>query len=353
MKYRDLPIADSHIHIDWNMPLRDKMELLEKIIEKNNYDTVTICPVPYVHDRITHCFDLTTNLSAFYAKCKMPGRVYAFMGLTHHYDESLNTPEFYLEQLKFYMDAGFDGIKMLEGRTGEHKMYGTGVDDPKYDLFYKYAEDNEIVIVSHIGGPEGAWHEGGSLYGTHPDLNDLYKEVDNVLTKFPKLKMTLAHFYFITEHIEKAAEFLDKWENVYFDLTPNQFMYLDFQKKPEEWKEFFLKYQDRIVYGTDIGSNTTDTDGKEADELVHMVRGFFEEDKPFTVLGYDLTPIPLDDDILKKFYKENMMKLYGNKAPKEPNRRLMKKEYDEVCKRKLYLEIGDRKNLDLIKELFE
>jgi len=352
MEYLNIPISDSHIHLDWNMTIDKKMNLLEKIIEKNNYDTVTVCPVPYVSDRITHCRDFTTNLTAFYAKCKFPGKVYAFMGINHHSDESLNTAEFYLEQPKFYMEAGFDGIKMLEGRTAEHKVYGCGVDDPKYDLFYKYAEDNGIVIVSHIGGPESAWHEGGSLYWTHPDLNDLYKEVDNVMAKFPKLKMVLAHFYFITEHLDIAGDILDKYENVYYDLTPNQFMYLDFQKNPEEWKAFFEKYQDRILYGTDIGSNTTDVDGTEADSLVQMVREFFEGNEPFNVLGYDLTPIPLKESILRKFYKENMMKLYDGKTPKAPVKRLMKKEFDEVCKLKLLLEINDRKNLDIIKEIF-
>lgn len=352
MEYLNLPIADSHIHLDWNMPLEDRIKLLEKVIEKNNYDTVTVCPVPFVHDRITKCRDFTVNLCAMYAKCKLPEKVYAFAGLSHHCDEKLNTKEFYLQQVKFYMEAGYDGIKMLEGRTGEHKAYNCGIDDEKYDLFYKHCEDNEIVIVSHIGGPEAAWHEGGSLYGTHPDLTDLYGEVDNVLKKFPKLKLVLAHFYFITRHAEEAAEFLDKWENVYFDLTPNQFMYLDFQKQPKEWEAFFKKYQDRIVYGTDIGSNTTDTDGKEADCLVQMVREFFEGNEPFTVLGYDLVPIPLEESILRKFYKENMMKLYGGKKPKSPNLSLVKKEWEDVMNLRLLLDMEDKKNMELIKEIF-
>lgn len=352
MKYLNLPISDSHIHIDWNMPLCKRIELLEKVIKKHNYDTVTICPVPFVHDRITGCRDFTVNLCAMYAKCKLPGKIYSFAGLSHHCDESLNTPEFYLEQVRYYMEAGYDGIKMLEGRTGEHKAYGCGIDDEKYDLFYKYCEENGIVIVSHIGGPEGAWHEGGNLCGTHPDLNDLYHEVENVMEKFPKLKMTLAHFYFITEHLDKAGDILDKYENVYYDLTPNQFMYLDFQKKPDGWKAFFEKYQDRIIYGTDIGSNTTDVDGSEADCLVQMVREFFEGDKPFIVLGYDLTPIPLEESILRKFYKENMVKLYEGKMPKEPNLPLVKKEFDAVMKLRLLLDIEDVENMKLIETIF-
>ena len=236
-------------------------------------------------------------------------------------------------------------VKMLEGRTGEHNAYGCGIDDSKYDLFYKYCEDNEIVIVSHIGGPEGAWHEGGRLYGTHPDLNDLYKEVDNVLTKFPKLKLVLAHFYFITEHIDKAADVLDKWENVYFDLTPNQFMYLDFQKQPKEWKKFFEKYQDRIMYGTDIGSRCVLADNAEnalnEDECLarmDLIDGLFDEntnrimreDGRYLINTDDFVQkgFSLSEEALNKIYWENFESYVGEK-PARVNPKLIIKE----CKR--------------------
>ena len=179
-----------------------------------------------------------------------------------------------------------------------------------------------------------------------------YDELDRMMSKFPKLKVTFAHFNFITGHVDMAAEFLDKWENVYYDLTPNQFMFLDFQKKPDEWKDFFIKYQDRIIYGTDIGANTKDLDGTEADSLVHMVRGFFEETNPYSELGYDFIPIPLGDSILKKFYKENMMKFYEGKSPKSPVSSVMEEELKEVMKMRILLNVDEAADLELIKTVF-
>ena len=89
------------------------------------------------------------------------------------------------------------------------------------------------------------------------------------------------------------------------------------------------------MYGTDIGSNVKDFEGKEADSLVQMVRGFFEWDKPYTVLGYDLTPIPLDESILKKFYKENMLKFYQGKPPKKVVPSVMREELEFIKKLKV------------------
>jgi len=51
-----------------------------------------------------------------------------------------------------------------------------------------------------------------------------------MMRKHPKLKIVLAHFGFLTEHIDWASDWLDEFENLYFDLTPSLFMYYDFQK---------------------------------------------------------------------------------------------------------------------------
>lgn len=352
MEYKNLPISDSHIHIFWDMSLEERLELLKKIMKKHNYDTATILTIPLNSARKVKSRDYLENLKAFYVKSKMPEKIYTFAGFSHYYDDSKNTPEFYLNQAKFYMESGFDGLKMIEGRVNQRFILGHGYNDERYDLMYDYAEKNRIPIVIHTSGPEFLWEKGGMFEKHEFGFFDYYDELDRMMSKFPKLKVTFAHFNFITGHVDMAAEFLDKWENVYYDLTPNQFMFLDFQKKPDEWKDFFIKYQDRIIYGTDIGANTKDLDGTEADSLVHMVRGFFEETNPYSELGYDFIPIPLGDSILKKFYKKNMMKFYEGKSPKVPVSSVMEEELKEVMKMRILLNVDEAADLELIKTVF-
>lgn len=358
MKYLDIPTSDSHIHLFWNMSLEKREQQLYRLMNELNYDTVTILTIPYNATRLTKCRDFTENLTAFYIKHKNPDRVYAFAGLTPHHEEEKNTPEFFAEQAAFYMSAGFDGIKMIEGRPRQRHITG-GYNDPKYQLLYKYCEENEIPMVMHASAPEYSWEENSTnrkelgVVGTALSWLDYYNELVEVLEKYPKLRLTLAHFLFGSERAELMAALLDRFENVYLDVCPNQFMFMDFGKKPEIWKPFFEKYQDRIIYGTDLGSNTIDVDGSEAVELRHMVKGFFEEKGPYTSLSYPIIPINMDESILRKIYKENMLAFYKGKAPKKTNLSIMKKELDLVRgKYFTFLDVRDVENMKLIESIF-
>lgn len=355
MNYAKTPISDAHIHVFWDMPLEKREEQLKRVMEECGYDTVTVLAIPYATSRLTKCRDFTENLQAFYLKHKMPGRVYAFAGFAHSHDKAKNTPEFFLEQAKFYMAAGFDGIKMIEGRARQRYVCG-GFSDPKYELVFDYAEKEQIPMVLHANAPECWWREGYPLYGTKGgELSwmDYYEDVVAVLKKHPRLRLTLAHFFFGSERPALMRELLDTYENVCFDVCPNPFMYIDFAKDEPTWRAFFEKYQDRIIYGTDIGSNTVDTDGTEASALYRMVRGFLENDAPFEELGWNVPPLRMPENILRKIYKDNMMAFYQGKAPKALDYTVMKRELDTVLNEwEIFLNIDDLANLNLIKTIF-
>jgi len=357
VKYKNLPISDGHIHTFWDMTIEEREKLLLSLIEEFGYDTVTILDIAYNTTRKTKCRDFTENLSTFYLKSRHPEKIYAFASLTPSFDESNNTPEFFLEQLKFYMEAGFDGLKMIEGRPLQ-RIVGGPFDSPKYQLVYKYCEDNSIPIVMHSNADERCWRKGGPFEGKwHGQFSwrDYYDDTVAVLKKYPKLRLQIAHFFFASEHPDLCTELFDTFENLYFDICPNQYMYPHFKKKEHIWRPFFEKYQDRIIYGTDIGANTLDLKGDEARELVRMVRGFLEEDDPFTAVGCYIPPMKTPDDkILRKIYKENLMNFYQHKAPKALKPSLMKKEWDTVMTRYFtLLDLKDIGKLKTISEIFE
>ena len=349
----NLPISNAHIHTFWNMPLEKREALLAELMEKLHYDTVTTLAIPYNAHRLSKCRDFTENLMAFYLKAKMPGRVYAYAGLSPTYIKENNTAEFFLEQAKFYIAAGFDGIKMIEGRPNQRHVCGA-FNDPKYHLLYQYCEENEIPMVVHANADDVCWKPGGSFEKAgiaHISWMDYYEDLKAVLTAYPKLRMTVAHFNFASGHPEQAVELLEKFENVYYDICPNQFMFPAFAANEEFWRPFFEKYQDRIIYGTDLGSNTKDLDGSEALDLDHMVRGFLEEDEFFYAVNCPIPPMRITDEtILRKIYKENMMNFYQQKAPAPLNPEIMRKEFDIVMdKYFIFLDVQDVKNMKLIK----
>ena len=349
---RSIPISNAHIHTFWNMPLEKREILLKELMEKLNYDTVTTLAIPFNSHRLSKRRDFTENLMAFYLKAKMPGRVYAFAGFTPTYIKENNTAEFFLEQAKFYMAAGFDGIKMIEGRPNQRHVCGP-FNDPKYHLVYQYCEENQIPMVVHANAADVCWKPGGPFEKqgiSRISWIDYYNDLKAVLLAYPKLRMTIAHFGFSSLHPEEAAALLDEFPNVYYDICPNQFMFPNFAANEHIWRPFFDKYQDRIIYGTDLGSNTKDLDGSEALDLDHMVRGFLEEEEFFYSVNCPIPPMRITDKtILRKIYKENMMVFYQQKAPAPLNPDVMRKEFDIVMdKYFIFLDVQDVQSMKLI-----
>ena len=54
--------------------------------------------------------------------------------------------------------------------------------------------------------------------------------------------------------MDEARRVLDRYPNVYFDVTPGWEMFVNFSKDIDAWQAFFEEYSDRIVYGTDCDS---------------------------------------------------------------------------------------------------
>jgi predicted TIM-barrel fold metal-dependent hydrolase len=148
-----------------------------------------------------------------------------------------------------------------------------------------------------------------------------------VLQRHPRLKIIFAHFYFLSADLQRAAEFLDAHPSVCFDLTPGVEMYVNFARDVEAARGFFIQYQDRLVYGTDIGAAAVQRDpsqGLDWDDSLGralIVRRFLETDGPFSApegIGHDLGMdsqgfhgIALPSEALEKIYHANFERLFG------------------------------------------
>ena len=99
---------------------------------------------------------------------------------------------------------------------------------------------------------ESGWAYTG---GGFPALEDLYAQTETVLKRHPRLKATFAHLYFTSDDETHARRMLDAYPNIRFDITPGSEMYYAFCEDPARWRRFFLEYQERIVYGTDLESD--------------------------------------------------------------------------------------------------
>jgi hypothetical protein len=225
-------------------------------------------------------------------------------------------------QARQLIAAGADGIKMIEGKPNTQKGIGLALNAATYDGFYGFLASEEIPLLLHVGDPATFWdgdacppwaRRRGWFWGdgTHASLEELYGQVADVLGRFAGLQVTLAHFYFLSDDRPRAEALLDRHPNVRLDVTPGSEMYVNFSRDPGGWRDFFERYRDRILFGTD---NSAPRDGDAAGQaavLVARQRRFFETAEPFDTEWGTLHGLGLLPDALRLLYADNFLRWAG------------------------------------------
>ncbi len=329
--YNNAKLVDSHVHI---MNYKS-LDFLDSYLKDYGLDKINVVSLACRDET-----EITQNILCALFKLKHPEKVYIYGSLMYPYyplDDKIPDNYNFVDQVKILMDIGFDGIKMLEGKPILRKKIGVPLDSPIFDDYYSYLEEQEIPIIFHAADPETFWNkdtapefsfEQGWFYGdgTFPEKETIYKEIDGILNKFPRLRISFAHFYFLSNYLERAEAFLDKWENVSLDITPGREMYDNFSKRASEWKDFFIKYQDRIIFGTDMEDSMFQ--GGPSD-IINTIRRFIETDDKFQNWGFGINGLGLDKATIDKIYYKNF-ESYAGITPKRINVEKLLKECKKI-----------------------
>lgn len=256
------------------------------------------------------------NLACLALKARHPDKVFVFGGLNHYSPEVLSGRHNYAEQAQNLINMGVDGFKMWEGGLSLREGTGLPLDAAEYDEYYSLVESASLPILYHVNEP--------------------YRhEVDGLLTKHSDLRVILAHFYGGAGELDRLGRFLDAWPSTYVDLAPG-LMYRGLAETREESREFFISYQDRIVFGTDAQGS----DPQWGAKLVGLICRFLERDDDLALheIGMDglQEPSPslsegarlfrrelyvdrglcLGNEVLENIYSANFERLVGKKPRK-------------------------------------
>lgn len=324
--YGHYNVCDTHVHLTYSKPVEQTIKIFENIMNWFCYERIVLLSVHH----LSPGGDPANNAKALYCKTVINAKhsahkVYAFGNVFHYYD-GRDTADGYLRQIELMDKLGFDGIKLLDGKPGYRKKLGKPLDDPIFDKFYQYAEQHNIPITLHLGDPASFWDKtqmseyelkaGWFCDETYPTLEQLRSEVEGILTKFPKLRLNLAHFYFLGHDLEACVDFFERWENVTFDLCPGGIMFVGFSERHQEWKNFFNTYAHRLYFGTDtynfFYSENLEEYEEEVGERINQSRRMLEGLEPFKDRTYGvLTPLNLTPDTLQKIYHDNCVRNLG------------------------------------------
>jgi hypothetical protein len=217
--------------------------------------------------------------------------------------------------VKIWKNIGME----LKDREGHYVL----PDNPALGPIFKDIEKHNRTLVAHVAEPDEAWQPPNpngldySYYNENPtwymyrkrdapNKQQLLQARDHLLAQNPKLRVVGAHLGSMEDDLDALAEQLDAYPNFAVD-TAARVVHLVVQPS-DKVREFFLKYQDRILYGTDLEflKDTAPHDAvKEWEAQYAMDWRYFATKDVFAYSGHKVEGLGLPQAVLRKLYHAN------------------------------------------------
>jgi len=191
-------------------------------------------------------------------------------------------------------------------------------DDPELDPVWEAAARLNIPIFIHTADPaeffqpldmhNERWLELALFAdrrwntGQYPSFDELMAERDRMVMKHPKTKFILAHMSWYANDLGRLSKLMDAAPNVTVEIGA---ILYDLGRQPRAAREFFVKYQDRIVFGKDT------FDPREYPHCWRMLETadeYFDPDRNYHAF-WKVSALDLPDAVLKKVYYQNAVRL--------------------------------------------
>ena len=180
-----------------------------------------------------------------------------------------------IAKLKKDFENGAVGVKVWKNIGMTYKdSFGQFImiDNPRFDPIIQFIEDQNKVLVGHLGEPKNCWLpidqmtvNGDKNYFSrhpeyhmflHPEYPSYQEQVnarDSFLERNPNLRFVGAHLGSLEWSVDELAKRLDKFPKMAVDMA-ERICHFQYQSKKDYQKvyNFIIKYQDRLIYGTDF-----------------------------------------------------------------------------------------------------
>ncbi|NMC37637.1 MAG: amidohydrolase [Bacteroidales bacterium] len=330
------PVIDAHNHLWGNWQVDKVVETMDSAGVVSYCDLTGNVRIEFTEGgyRIS-----PGEISDFFENCtqKYPGRFYCFTmaNLAQPADKPLfDDPkrfvDEFIETMNRHVNLGAKGLKVLKelglfyrDRSGSL----IGCDDPRLFPIWEEAGRLGIPVLIHQADPAGffepvtpenehydnlkKYHSWSFADPSFPRKTELLKQRNNLVKQHPGTRFILPHFANYAENIRYVSVLLDENPNVYIDFSAR---IDELGRQPYSSREFFIKYQDRIIFGTDMPANIADS--------LEMYRTYFrfletfdesfyspDYDGTFDYARWPICGIGLPREVLKKIYSENILKI--------------------------------------------
>jgi predicted TIM-barrel fold metal-dependent hydrolase len=222
--------------------------------------------------------------------------------------------------VKIYKVMGME----MKSKAGKYVM----PDDPAFEPIYQFIAAHNRTVVAHIAEPDSCWQPPNpsspdyEYYQQHPEeyayahpewpsKAAILAARDHLLAENPKLRVVGAHLGSMETDVDEIAKRFDRYPNFAVD-TAARIEYLMMQPR-DKVRAFLIKYQDRVLYGTDLVVMPTDDTEKALSEWNGTYARdwkFFATDETVEVRGRKFKGLGLPDPVLRKLYHDNAVRWF-------------------------------------------
>ncbi len=310
-------VIDVHNHVNDAARIDDHMppERVIEVMDRTNVKTVVILTGLW-GDKLQAVIDEMVK--------PHPGRFVVFTQLDWSKVDDTNFGEEMAAQIRDSVSRGARGLKLLKDlglgvRTKDGKLLA--IDDPRLDAVWEECGRLGIPVFIHSGDPEAFFlpidatneryeelieHPDWSFYGhDYPGLQALLEARNRVFAKHPHTTFVSLHMGW-PENLDWVQSMLDKYPNVMVEFGARE---AELGRQPRRTRELFMKYQDRVMFGTDNGPT---------EELYRNNFRWLETgDEYFDYWGspgqgrFTISGLALPDVVLEKIYHKNAERLFA------------------------------------------
>jgi len=231
-------------------------------------------------------------------------------------------------KLEQAVKMGCRGLKIYKELGLVHKDENgnlIGIDDPRLDPIWAKCGELGIPVLIHVSDPMAfftpvdRFNERYDELAQHPDWNfsdtskypskeTLLQQRNNVIARHPHTIFIGAHMATLPEDLGRVGMWLDTYPNLYADISAR---ISDIGRQPYTARKFMIKYQDRILFGTDSAPNA---------EVYRLYYRFLETDDEYIDPSgginrqgrWAIYGLYLPDEVLEKIYCKNALKIFQN-----------------------------------------
>lgn len=320
---------DSHIHIG------SDDGVFEDAAAADNFVLITLNVDHSDSAGLRKQFDLASR-----SALKHPGRV--FFGPSFLFDTAgwgtQSWSRKITDQLDKDISAGAITVKIWKniGMTVRDR-YGKFImaDDPALKPVFDFIRSKGLPVTGHLGEPRNCWlpldemtvSSDSNYFAEHPEYHmflhpeypsyeDQITARDNLIKQNPDLTFIGCHLGSLEWNVDSLALRLDRFPNMAVDISART-CHLQYQsaQNRERVRNFIIKYQDRLLYGTDVGyGGTNNPEGfkKQMHETWIDDWKYFATGSEMTsdLFKGSFTGLKLPKEVIDKLYRDNAIRWF-------------------------------------------